>query len=76
MRRLDNTGQNYIPLRLPCKKEINQNYEPGMIFQCCRTECPGKTNDQIEQEKEKNFVNLLVEIIVSITLKEFYETGD
>lgn len=35
-----------------------------------------KTNDQIEQEKEKNFVNLLVEIIVSITLKEFYETGD
>ncbi|MEA4808670.1 hypothetical protein SDC9_32347 [bioreactor metagenome] len=35
-----------------------------------------ETNDQIEQEKEKNFVNLLAEIIVSITLKEFYETGD
>lgn len=35
-----------------------------------------ETNDRIEQEKEKNFVNLLAEIIVSITLKEFYETGD
>jgi len=35
-----------------------------------------KTNDQIEQEKERNFVNLLIEIIVSITLKEYYEKGD
>lgn len=35
-----------------------------------------KTNDQIEKEKERNFVNLLIEIIVSITLKEYYEKGD
>lgn len=35
-----------------------------------------KTNDQIEEEKERNFVNLLIEIIVSITLKEYYEKGD
>lgn|GEM_PF-3558934 len=35
-----------------------------------------KTNDQIEREKERNFVNLLIEIIVSITLKEYYEKGD
>ncbi|MFT4204308.1 MAG: hypothetical protein QM610_10395 [Chitinophagaceae bacterium] len=35
-----------------------------------------KTNEEIEQEKERNFVNLLIEIIVSITLKEFYEKGN
>ena len=35
-----------------------------------------KTNDEIEQEKERNFVNLIIEIIVSITLKEYYEEGD
>lgn len=32
-----------------------------------------ETNAQIEQKKEQNFVNLLIEIIVEITLKEYYE---
>lgn len=35
-----------------------------------------KTNSQIEQEKEQKFVNLIIEIIVSSTLKEYYEKGD
>ncbi|MDX9880543.1 MAG: hypothetical protein RBS73_00665 [Prolixibacteraceae bacterium] len=35
-----------------------------------------KTNEQIEQEKERNFVNLIAEIIVSVTLREYYEKGD
>ncbi len=35
-----------------------------------------KTHDQIEEEKEQKFVNLIIEIIVGITLKEYYEKGD
>ncbi|MBF9252123.1 hypothetical protein I2I11_02345 [Pontibacter sp. 172403-2] len=35
-----------------------------------------KTNAEFEQEKEKKFVNLIIEIIVSITLREYYEKGD
>jgi hypothetical protein len=35
-----------------------------------------KTNAEIEQEKEQKFVNLIIEIIVSSTLKEYYEKGD
>ncbi|MES2329786.1 MAG: hypothetical protein V4539_09305 [Bacteroidota bacterium] len=35
-----------------------------------------KTYDDLEREKEKKFVNLIVEIIVAITLKEYYEKGD
>ena len=35
-----------------------------------------KTYDEIEHEKEEKFVNLMIEIIVSITLKECYEEGD
>ena len=35
-----------------------------------------KTNEDIECEKEKKFVNLIVEIIVSATLKEYYEKSD
>ena len=34
-----------------------------------------KTLTESEQEKEKKLVNLIVEIIVSITLKEYYEKG-
>lgn len=49
MRRLDSTGANFVPLHLPCGKDINQDYEPGMILQCCRTECPNKSNDEIEE---------------------------
>ena len=35
-----------------------------------------KIYDEIEREKEEKFVNLLVEIIVSITLKQVYEESD
>lgn len=35
-----------------------------------------KAYDDLEREKEKKFVNLIVEIIVAITLKEYYEKGD
>ncbi|MFV8369461.1 hypothetical protein [Flavobacterium sp. LB2R40] len=35
-----------------------------------------KNYDEIEQEKEQKFVNLLIEIVVSLTLKELYEEGD
>jgi len=35
-----------------------------------------KTIGEIEQEKERDFVNLLIEIIVSLTLKEYYEKSD
>lgn len=35
-----------------------------------------KINDEIELEKERNFVNLIIEILVSITLKEYYEKSD
>lgn len=35
-----------------------------------------KTYEDSEQEKEKKFGNLIVEIIVAITLKEYYEKGD
>jgi hypothetical protein len=39
----------------------------------------GKTHDinaEIEQHKEQDFVNLMVDIIVSMTLKQLYEEGD
>jgi hypothetical protein len=35
-----------------------------------------KNNEDITSEKEKKFVNLIVEIIVSATLKEYYEKSD
>jgi hypothetical protein len=35
-----------------------------------------KIYEEIEQEKEQKFVNLLIEIILSLTLKELYEEGD
>ena len=35
-----------------------------------------KKIDLIEQEKELKFVNLMIEIIVSITLKQYYEKGN
>ena len=43
---------------------------------CLAEEIILETNEQTEQEKERNFVNLLIEIIVSITLKEYYEKSD
>ena len=35
-----------------------------------------KNFDEIELEKEKKLLNLIVEIIVKATLKEYYETCD
>lgn len=35
-----------------------------------------KSFDLIEQEKEQKFVNLIIEIVVSSTLKEYYEKGN
>ncbi len=35
-----------------------------------------KTFELIEQEKEQKVVNLIIEIIVSSTLKEYYEKGN
>ncbi|WP_348799362.1 hypothetical protein [Flavobacterium adhaerens] len=32
--------------------------------------------EELEREKEQKFVSLMIEIIVSITLKELYEEGD
>ena len=31
---------------------------------------------EMEQEKEKKLLNLIVQVMVKITLKEFYEAGD
>lgn len=44
----------------------NQDYE----------EFISKAYDKIEREKEQRFVNLMVEIIVSMTLKELYQEED
>lgn len=35
-----------------------------------------KNYEDIEREKEQKFVDLMIEIIVSLTLKELYEEGD
>jgi hypothetical protein len=32
--------------------------------------------EELEREKEKKLLNLIAEVMVKITLKEFYETGD
>lgn len=44
----------------------NQGYE----------EFISKAYDKIEREKEQRFINLMVEIIVSMTLKELYQEED
>ena len=41
-----------------------------------KEEIISKIYDEIEREKEEKFVNLLVEIIVSITLRQVYEESD
>ena len=41
-----------------------------------KEEIISKIYDEIEREREEKFVNLLVEIIVSITLKQVYEKSD
>lgn len=61
MRILDNFGQNYIPLRLPCGKEINQHYLPGKVLRCCRTECPDKSNTAIEECYKRHKQQLMAE---------------
>lgn len=35
-----------------------------------------KIHEESEREKEQKFVNLMIEIIVSLTLSELYEEGD
>ena len=35
-----------------------------------------KNFEEIERENEKKLLNLIVEVMVKITLKEFYEAGD
>lgn len=35
-----------------------------------------KTFDQIEEVKERKLVNLIIEIIVTSTLREYYEKSD
>jgi hypothetical protein len=35
-----------------------------------------KKLEELEQEKEQKIVNLLIEIIISLTWKELYEEGD
>ena len=35
-----------------------------------------KNYEDIEREKEQKFVDLMIEIVVSLTLKELYEEGD
>lgn len=35
-----------------------------------------KKLEELEREKEQKFVSLMIEIIVSLTLKELYEEGD
>jgi hypothetical protein len=35
-----------------------------------------KTFEVIEEEREQKLVNLIIEIIVSSTLKEYYEKGN
>jgi len=35
-----------------------------------------KNIEEIEREKEKKLVNLIVKIIVKATLKDYYEEGD
>lgn len=41
-----------------------------------KEEIISKIYDEIERENEEKFINLLVEIIVSITLKQVYEESD
>lgn len=33
-------------------------------------------DNEVEREKEEKLVNLIIEIVVSLTLKEYYETSD
>ena len=47
----DTTGANYIPERLPCGRVINQS---GRTDQCCRTECPEKSSEEIERCYERH----------------------
>jgi len=32
--------------------------------------------EEIERENEKKLLNLIAEVMVNLTMKEFYETGD
>lgn len=42
----DRMGANHVPESLPCGKAINCG---GRRDQCCKTECPGKTTEEIDE---------------------------
>lgn len=44
--------------------------------QCENDDIVSKNYKHLESEKEKKLVNLMIEIIVSLTLKELYEESD
>ena len=44
--------------------------------QCENDDIVSKNYEHLESEKEKKLVNLMIEIIVSLTLKELYEESD
>lgn len=39
---------SYIPRWLPCGVEVNKNYRPGAVVECCRTICPDKPNNAVD----------------------------
>jgi hypothetical protein len=43
---MNDFGIDFVPFNLPCGKQINRE---GQVNQCCKTECPNKNNDQIEE---------------------------
>jgi hypothetical protein len=40
------------------------------------TEKKNENFEELARENEKKLLNLIVEVMVKITLKEYYETGD
>lgn len=50
--------------------------EENKIEQFDNDDIMSKIYKESEREKEQKFVNLMIEIIVSLTLGELYEEGD
>lgn len=71
--------KNY-PFNLLCSRQIATVYSNNMVEENLNSESSEirieNNLDEIEQDKEKKLLNLIVEILVKTTLKEFYETGD
>ncbi len=47
-------GIDYLPYQLPCGKKVNQHWMPEKEMECCKTECPGKSINQIESCYKSN----------------------